>query len=129
MHFTCMCSDRRFPFSLFCHPHSPGSMGVAQFRSRLSAMPYIYQHWWAMYPAVFSFPSFIKFGHHIFPSPVVSCNFLSDEMGPREPKNHCLQQTKGSPARSRCFQVACLLKMISFGCPLTGDNRTWQCKV
>ena len=100
-----------------------------EFRSRLSEMPYNYQHRWRMYPAVFSFPSFIEFAHHISPLLVVSCNSLSNEIGPREPKYYCFQQTKGGPVQSRCFQVAYLLKMIYFGCPPTGDNMTWQCKV
>ena len=101
----------------------------AESRSRLSAMPYNYQYWWEIYPAVFSFHSFIEFAHHISPSLVVSFNLLLDEIGPREPKYCCLQQTKSDPARSRCFQVAYLLQIISFGCAPTGDNRRWQCKV
>jgi hypothetical protein len=92
-------------------------------------MPYNCQPWWEMYPAVFLFASFITFVHRIFPSLVICCILLSDQNVPREPKFHCLQQTKGDPARSRCFQVAYLLKMIFFGCPPTGDKRTRQCKV
>ena len=75
------------------------------------------------------FSSFIEFAHHIFPSLVVTCNLLLDQIGSREPKYCCLQHTKGDPVRSRCFQVAYLLKMASFGCAPTGDNRRWQCKV
>jgi len=45
------------------------------------------------------------------PSLIARSILLSDKNVPREPKCHCLQQTKGDPVRSRCFQVAYLLKM------------------